>query len=337
MGTVAAPEEVVPLEDTEYLEPPCGGADAWTLGAAKVSGILLLAGFLWPLVKTSLLFGEEAVIIWPWSLWGGGEAGPLWAAMAPAEPSGKWVSWSILPLAGGLAALALRRWTALPRRAAGMFVTGLALLVLLLWAYAEEALIYGVLFLGPQPGLQVFLTGLAAGGALIAVANHLRRSFTVHGLPRLLSGIGGALTLGLLFAPLANGTPVAALLIDGDAWRTAWALELTLIALAAHAVLGLVSACRIAPGERLLFHLGSAPRLILGWLPLAYLLMREALGGGYATYVLEGGGGACAGLMAVVKCSATYYGAAILMAAGLAGWLSVRLERGYAAAPPPRG
>lgn len=333
MGTVTAPGQVVPIEATECHEPPSSETDAWTLGAVKVSSILLLTGFLWPLVKTSLLFGEEWVIVWPWSLWGGGD-GIVWAALAPAEPSGKWVSWSLLPLAGGLAAFALGRWTALPWRAAGMFGAGLALFLLLEWAYAEEALIYGVLFLGPQPGLQLFLSGLLAGGALIAVANHLRKTFTVHPLPRLLSGLGGALCLGILLAPIADGSPVVALLIDGPAWRTAWALELTLLALIAYAAAGLASAWRLVPGERLLFHLGSAPRLLLGWLPLAYLLTREALGGGYATYVLEGGGGTFASLMAVVKCSATYCGAALLMSAGLAGWLEVWLERRYAAVAP---
>jgi hypothetical protein len=330
MGTATAPETVA-LEETECIEPACVEADAWTLRAAKASGVLLLAGFLWPLVKTSLLFGEEVVVVWPWSLWGGD--GAIWAAAAPAEPSGKWVSWSLLPLFGALAAFGLRRLRAPPRRAAGMFCSGLALLVLLLWPYSEEALIYGVLFLGPQPSLQLFLCGLGAGGALVAVANHLRRSFTVHRLPRVLSGIGGTLTLGLVFAPIADGSPVAALLIDGAAWRTAWALEVTLAALIAYAALGLASAFRLVPGEQILFHLGLAPRLLLGWLPLAYLLTREALGGGFATVVLEGGGGALAAFMAVVKSSATHYGAAILVAAGLAAWLEARLERGYAAAP----
>lgn len=318
---------------------PAIEADDWASTWAKRLGVALVIGFFWPLAKSSIFF-DEMTLFWPWTFLFGMNSFDVVAALTPADPEGPWFFWALVPLAGGAALLWLRRTENARTRALGICVVGVATLGALLFLFPGEALAYGLLFLAPDLGLQLYLAAFALGAGLIAIGTHVRRRFSLHIAPRALCAAGALAILATLCIPLGNDIPLVATIADGPSWQREWAIEVAVLALVAYAVLGFTSACTRLPLARCDTALTLLPRLLLVWLPVAYLILRQASDDGFASVMLEGGGGSAVVLIALIKCCAIYYSAMFAAAVGAGAFLQsalwARAEAGAAVVAPVR-
>jgi hypothetical protein len=178
---------------------------SWTDRNALYSAFFLLGGFLFPILKSSMLF-QTAVFIWPWNTIGLGNNEVTRAAMATYSTGQNMVLWTLLPLMAGIITLTTRSFRNSSVRFIGMFGTGVAILLFLTTALIKEAEILGIIFLPTTIAAGVMILLAVASAALIATANRIRKWFDTRKFPRIISGTGGTLLALFIIMPVLAGS-----------------------------------------------------------------------------------------------------------------------------------
>jgi len=294
--------------------------DEWSARFSLIFALLLLAGFAWPLLKRSILFGSDQ-LIWPWQLMGFGMDAAKAASMGTFSIPGNLGSWALVPFTAALLTLIIRSCLSGLRRSLGLLVVGAVSTTLLLTVFLKEAELYGLVMIPPTVagGILVLLT--VSSGALLAATNHVRKGLPAGRLLRALSGVGGVVVL------LAGLLAVA-----GSDWK-GWAVYPLYGLMLLVGGLGLVNALKAEPGEGELNLVSLSIRALLAWAPVAAVVTQRYSDNAFVQYVMSADSGTANLAMSAIKCFAIYYGCAFLMALGLAGLIGARLSN----QPQPAG
>lgn len=287
----------------------------WTRRGAFIFSMMLIAGFFLPLFKYSLLFGSS-VVVWPWQILGWGRETATIAATATVSEGKHLVLWGILPLIAGTAVLALRKIQSSRVLNMGMLFTGAVVLILMETVFIAEGEVLGLFIVPPTSAGGIMILVAVTAGALIAIANHLRKDFPEQLLPRVLSG-SGAIVLGLCVT-------LALLGAGSGPWRGG-AMILLYLGLMLYAVSGVVNAIQPSASDSLLNQTSFLARTILCYAPIACMLSQRFTSDPIVSYVIGSGGGLPNIFISIVKVFLIYYGSAFMTAMGFAGLLEHRL------------
>jgi hypothetical protein len=304
---------------------PNATLEAWSDHIQRLSGGLLLAGYLVPLLKRSVLF-DTSYLVWPWQLAGVAVGLEEQAATATAAGGENLAAWSLLPLIGGLIALALPHVRSIRNRSVAGAATGAAMLVLLLLVLVRENAVLGLVFTPPtRGGGALMLLGIGSCSVL-AAANHTAKAAPPGAIPRWL-----VVAASLVVLALASLFLLAAV----DAWA-AWSLRALYLSLVAYALLGLWRTIQPQDTSVVTAWASALGRAILGWAAIAVVLAQSGSDDGFVTYVVQAGGGPLHVAIGAVKGFLIFVGAALLLAAGMTTTLeagSGRCHRGGEAMP----
>ncbi|MDP1772564.1 MAG: hypothetical protein Q8L15_09800 [Methylobacter sp.] len=284
--------------------------DLWTQQKIKSFTYLLIAGFVLPLFKHSMLFGSSE-LVWPWNIMGLGIDEQKAAAMATASLPEHMLAWGLLPLGVSIALLSGRLFMPLRSLTATLFLAGATALTLMLTVFYEEAEILGLMFTPPTAGAGIMILLAVVAGALVAGSNHLRKRFSAALPIRVLSGVGGGMMVALMGLQL---------LASSGGWAT-WSMMLLYLLMISYGVLGLLSAFRPEPEDALLQRTSFVARVVLWWAPVACLIAQNWLTDPYTDLVTGGGGGFINIFVSLAKCFSLYYGFSFLMALGFTAYL----------------
>ena len=287
--------------------------ETWTSRAAFSQAVLLLAGFAFPLLKHSIMFGGS-VLVWPWELFGVGPDAQHAAATATFSNGQHLGLWGLVPLLAGAAIMATALFAGHRARHLIMLVGGTAVLVLWQTLLFEEGEILGLFFIPPTAAGGAMTLVAVMAGAWAAVGNRLRKSFPAKGVPRLLLGAGGVLLgLSTILAFLASEGPYKG-----------WPMMMLYLGLLVYALCGVRAAWQTEADTDLAALTSSLARGILIWAPLACALAQRFNKDPFMNFVIGGGGGIFNILFSITKAFLVYYGSAFAAATGLAGILAVR-------------
>lgn len=311
-GMNAACAPVVPLYVSDMNNSPVKEMDDWSARLSFIFSLLLLAGFAWPLLKSSIVFGSDQ-FIWPWQFMGIGLDAEKLAGMATISSGARMLPWALVPLGTAILTLAIRSRLAGNRRFLGFLVVGAVSTTLLLAVFFKEAELYGLIMVPPTlaGGIMVLLT--VACGGLIAATNHIRKTLPAGRLLRPLSVAGGTMVL--------LATLVAIL---GSDWR-GWGIYPLYCLMLLVGTLGVANGLKAAPDESSLNLTSMALRGLLAWVPVAAVVTQSGSDSAFVQYVISAGGGVVNLAMSALKCFAIYYGCAFLMVLGLTGTLAALL------------
>lgn len=284
--------------------------DLWTQQRIKSFAYLLIAGFVLPLFKHSMLFGSS-VLVWPWNIMGLGIDEKKAVAMATVAFPEHMLAWGLLPLGVAIALLSGRLLMPLGSLTAALFLAGITSLTLMLTVFYEEAEILGLMFTPPTAGAGIMILLVVVAGALVAGSNHLRKRFSAALPIRVLSGLGGGIMVALMGLQL---------FASSGGWA-AWSMMLLYLLMIGYGVLGLLSAFRPEPEDALLQRISFVARVILWWAPVACLIAQNWLTDPYTDLVTSAGGGFLNIFVSVTKCFLIYYGFSFLMALGFTAYL----------------
>ena len=278
---------------------------------AFLSGVMLIAGFLMPLLKSSVLFNTTAVV-WPWQIMGMGmENMTTNAAMATLSSGKHMLVWGLLPLIAGGISLFLSRRASLPHLSMAMVAIGAAMLILLMTVLIDEAEILGLMFVPPTTAAGVMMLIMIVSGMCIAIANYLQKRFDTMAMLKWFTLVGG------FFLVVGMGLQ---LLIAEGGWK-GWSMILLYMGMILYGAVALTGAIR---GHSNASQLSTLLRVILWWAPVACLIAQRWSSNDFVGYVIGGGGGLPHIFSSVVKCFLIYYGSAFLMAAGLCGVIGLK-------------
>lgn len=299
----------------EKPQPPLDGIthknlenlDKWTKNGALLFSTMLFAGFLAPLLKSSMLLGSSAVV-WPWQIIGLGAGETITVlAMATVSDGESMFLWGILPLISGCIIFVSAKRLKLTGRIFGMIVTGGAMLILLMVVFVKEAEILGLIFVPPTAAGGWAMIAIIVSGVSIATANHLGKIYKNFQIIRILSGIGGFF--------LALGMSIQLFAASG-AWK-GWSMILLYLGMIFFGVSGVMAALKGDFDESKTSFMSFALRAILLWAPFACLFAQKWSSDEYSAYVISAGGGLPHIFSSVLKCFLIYYSSAFLMAMGL--------------------
>lgn len=292
----------------------------WTDRSALYCAFFLLGGFLFPLLKPSILF-QTTVFIWPWNTMGMGNNEVSRAAMATYSMGQNMVLWTLLPLMAGIITLIIRRFRKSPVRFIGLFGAGSVTFLLLIIALIRESEIFGIMFLPPTIAAGVMISLAVASAALIATANRTRKWFDTSKFLRIISGTGGTLLALFVIMPV---------LASSGEWRS-WPMILLYFSIFFYAVMGIISASQGTANRLFLDKISFVSRISLIWLPFAALIAQASSNNPVVAYVIGSGGGAIHIFVSIVKAVLIYYGCVFLMTTGLVefmAWLIIHREYG---------
>jgi len=281
--------------------------DTWTRHWTRCAVLLLVAGFLLPLRKHSMLTGESYTV-WPWQLAGLSKDPGIVMALGTYSEGAHPGSWVLLPLvAAGLAFLAGRTAKGGVQTLAYL-VTGLGSLILLLLVFIRENERLGLVFAPPTLGAGVVTAVGIGAGALIAAANHASRMQPGAATPARWAGAGGIVLVCLVLLFMVGGVG------PWKAWPM-WALYgLVLL----YAVLAVARLFEAAPGLASIRRLRLIGRLVAAWSIVAVILSQSSSQDGFSVYVIQGGGSAASTVLAAVKGFAILFGGALVLAVAMA-------------------
>jgi len=287
----------------------------WLRKGAFLLGLMLIGGFLMPLLKWSVLF-DSSVAVWPWQVMGIGVDSAKTAGAMGTLSDGQyaWI-WGMLPLISGCAVLIGGGRLNPYGLAIVMISIGISMMVLLLVVFFEEAEILGWMFVPPTAGGGVMMLIIILSGISVAAANHLQKAYDNNGFIRMLSGVGGLL--------LAAGMVLQILAAD-DAWK-GWSMILVYLFMILYGIMGITGAILAEPGEAKTSITSALLRVILWWTPFACLIAQKWSSSEFVSYVVGGGGGIPQLVTSVVKGFLIYYGSAFLMALGLCALFELEL------------
>jgi hypothetical protein len=288
--------------------------EAWCRRRASVFGILLIAGFFWPLLNNRLLY--DSVVIWPWQIMGIG-TGVEEPITSDLLGGGRMVAWSLLPLLAGIIVLLVNRLALLKTRIVTMVLTGSVVLSVLLILLSRESGVLGLMYIPRSPVRGIIIFVIIASAGLVAAMNHLRKTYMNHPVPRILSIIGGILLFMLICFFLVSASGI------GKSWPIIMISCLILLYAASAVVSGILA----DPFEPLFLGLSILVRFIIILIPVVFLLLQTYPGSSYAQFVTEGRGLFLNNFITLFKFVLIYYLSAFLMATGLAGILTVVMGR----------
>jgi len=294
---------------------PAKELDAWSERLSLVFAMLLMAGFAWPLLKRSMLFGSDQ-LIWFWQLMGMGLDAEKAASMGTISSGDALLPWALIPLGTALLTLAIRSTFSGGRRSLGFLIVGAVSTALLFAVYYKEAELYGLMIIPPTMagGILVLLTVFCGG--FIPATNHIRKTVPAGRLLRTLSGVGGMV---VLLATL--------LAVFGSGWG-GWGIYPLYGLMVLAGVLGVRHALNAEPDEGSLNLVTIVVRALLAWVPIAAIVTQSQSDSPFVQYAMSAGGGTANLAMSVLKSFAIYYGCAFIMVLGLTGMLAALM-------PPP--
>lgn len=291
--------------------------DIWTRRGGMLGGRLILLGSILPLLKHSITEGGS-VWVWPWTLLVPGKSMAVAAATATYSTGQNYGPFVFIPAIAGLLAMFLANTRPLMVRTTSSFVLGSVFLLVMLAGMTAEGEIYGLSFIPPTATGGVLMTVGVLAVAVVASCNRLRKMNPGAKPLRIASGVAGGL-LGLMFT--------ITLLAGANAW-TGWTVRLLSIGFIAYGFLAVRMSVVKAPQESL-FRLSSlAIRGLAICAPIACLVAQLTTTDPFTNFVVGGGGGFANVFFSIVKSTAVYMGAALLVAFGLSGTLTQLLESG---------
>lgn len=288
----------------------------WSRKWSRIGGVLLLVGFLLPLVKRSMVANQYR-IVWPWHL-GGWSQDPVMAMVLGTYSEGAHPGvWTLLPLLGaGLAFLAARMASG-SRQAALLVITGLGLLLSMLVAFFRENERLGLVFAPPTPGAGALIALAMALCGLIAATNHVLRTQAQSTGAKRWGGVAGiALCCIVLLFILGASGPWAA-----------WPMQSLYGMVLVYALMAVPRLFGGMPGNASLDRVGKLGRLAAAWSVIAAILAQRADQSGFSLYVVQAGGGTPATILAALKGFAILFGSTLIMATGIASGFGCRAER----------
>jgi hypothetical protein len=184
--------------------------------------------------------------------------------------------------------------------------------------FGQEAVLVGAPYLLADASEKAFLLVVALASACLAAGNRLRSTAPSCPLARW-ALLGGALTVVAAYGlPLGeDGAPVL-WSCRPAAWQDSWPLAVTLTAILAYGLLGLVGGLTRHCQRAVKLSLSLFPRVLLAWIPVAFFLLQRDESW-YAFFVARD---ALSVTLATVKLCSVVYGALFLTTVGLAGWLA---------------
>jgi hypothetical protein len=288
---------------------------AWARRWAVASGILLLAGFLLPIVTAS---AWTSTMIWSWDLLEG-------------APINAMLSFLAIPVAGVI--ILIVAFTLPPKGVAQIMVwLGAIVLViqLILSPIAQQMMSSGSSGMDIPAGIVGGLFSLTACG--VAVANRIRKRHPGHPLPRGLAFFSGLGLLIMTVIPFGGERSVLSGFIDADLWRHGWAIGLSMLLYLSYGVAGLVSVRPFKVPRIATQVVSLMGRTLLGAIPISLLVTIltaiNAVGGGSTLTPV---------LMGILKLCALWYGLLALPAAGAAAWISTSIGPGESPPEAPKG
>lgn len=290
---------------------PLQGLTTGVRKMAFLSGLMLIAGFLMPLLKSSVLF-NTTVVVWPWQVMGLGiENTTINAAMATLSNGKHMLIWGMLPLVAGGISIFLSRRSSPSHLSMAIAAIGATMLILLMIVLIDEAEILGLMFIPPTAAAGVMMLIVIVSGMCIAIANHLQKRVDTIPMMKGFTLVGGFL--------LMVGMGLQLLIADGG-WN-GWSMNLLYLGMILYGAMALTGAIR---GHSTPSRLSALLRAILWWAPVACLIAHKWSSNDFVGYVVGGGGGLPHIFSSVVKCFLIYYGSAFLLAAGLCGLIGVK-------------
>lgn len=286
----------------------------WSRKRCIASGAILAAGFAMPLIKHSLLY-KENVVLMPWHIMGYALDTRQMAASATVSQAGMKLPWTLIPLVLAVAAFAMLKIGKPAARYASMLAAGAVALFVLSAPMYQQHEILGVLFL-PQNfagGVMFFLFILAA--AMIVTSARVLELMPDSKLMRMAAGASGIfMLLGLLVSLLAlAGT-----------WLSLPMLVLFAV-MAAFAWQGLM--LYRDPDAQV-----ASRAVFIGWAvvaltPIAGIIAQTRFADPTTISIINSGGGLMNVAVSMVKAFLIYFGAAYLMASGLTALVKSTLLR----------
>lgn len=276
----------------------------WATRRCIISGALLALGFALPLVKHSLLYKED-VLLMPWHIMGLALDSRKMAASATLSQAGMKLPWALIPLILAIAAFAITKIAKPRARYASMLLCGSASLFILSAPMYAQHEVLGVLFL-PQNfagGVMFFLFILAA--AMIVASARTLDHAPDSKLMRMAAGASGVfMLLGLIVALLALG----------GTWLSIPMLGLFAL-MAAFAWHGLM--LYRDPDAML-----ASRAIFIGWAlalltPVAGVIAQTYFADATTASLINSGGGLMNIAISMSKAYLIYFGAAYLMSSGL--------------------
>lgn len=305
-------EELAATLEAQKASPDDAGTvdGDWSRTWARRAAFLLMAGFLMPLYKSSMVAGQS-YIVWPWQLAGFTDHPGIAMALGTASEGTNPVLWVLLPLATALLVLILGRAGKSGTAMATNVALGLGSLALLLIVFFKESQRFGLAFTPPSAGAGIIVTIAIAAGALIAAANHASRMAPDVLKPARWAGAGGVILLCLTSLFMFAGSGV---------W-TAWPMRVLFGLMLVYALMAATRLFGIAPGVDSITWLGRLARLLVGLSLIAVIMAQSADPDPYSMYVIQGGGSTAGTIMAAAKSFMIYFGSALVLAVGIGAWL----------------
>lgn len=303
VATALEAREEAPPDDTDATRGD------WSRMWARRAAMLLIAGFLMPLYKGSVLAGQS-YIVWPWQLAGFVDQPGIAMALGTYSEGAYPALWVLLPLATALLVLGLGRQGKSAAWSVTYMLSGLGSLLLLLIVFFKEAERLGLVFTPPSTGAGVITAVIITAGALIAAANHASRMRSDALKPARWAGAGGIVLLVL----------VSLLFAGSGAW-VAWPMLVLYGLMLVYALLAAARLFGSAPGGDSIDRLGKLARVLAGLSVIAIIMAQSLDPAPFSIYVIQGGGSTVGTVIASIKGFLIYFGSALVIAVGMAGWL----------------
>lgn len=287
--------------------------DDWSRYWARCAAVLLIAGFLLPLFKRSMLAGES-FIVWPWQLAGLGQNPGVAMALSTYSEGAHPGIWTLVPLVTACLVFLVGRMAKGGLQTLAYTLMGLTSLILLLLVFIKENERLGLVFTPPTPGAGIVTMVAIAAGALIAAANHASRMQPEATGPARWAGAGGIVLVGLALLFMVGG---------GGPWK-AWSMWGLYGLVSIYALLASARLFREAPALASINRLSVVGRLLVAWSVIAVIVAQSTQLDGFSVYVVQGGGSTAGTVVAAVKSFLIFFGSALVMAVGIAAALAGR-------------
>ena len=278
------------------------------------ASMAILAGFLLPVPKSSVLFGKTA-ILWPWNMLGLGLDKAHVAAMANPQSEGAPLYLSLLLIALGVSALAFGQLPKAKIRFWAWHLTGALTLLILLVVFRADGFVLGSIFWPPSIEAGIIWMAALVGAGLLASINHVRKLYDVTLGLRLLQGTGAVLLLVL----------TSSMLLERPGPWGAWPIIIAELLLISYAAAGVYAAIKKEPTIANFLSLFARGLIIL--LPLAGAIAQAFVSHDPSDVVIAPGGAALA-IFSHIKAALLLFGGTAMFASGLSGLLLLRYGQG---------
>ncbi|MFC1884127.1 hypothetical protein ACFL2O_05095 [Thermodesulfobacteriota bacterium] len=312
---IEAPPLLEDYEEKLDINTAYRQVDEWSADLLKIFSLMLILGFLLPMIKYSEIY-KSTIIIWPWQLMGFVFGEDVRAAIKELSGGRSMVVWNLMPLFAGTAVLILKRYLSLIHRSIVMLIIGTFTFAMLVTIFIVESKILDVIFLPGSfsGGIMYIIFMLSAG--MVAAANHLRKRFKSDGILRVISGVGGfflfVVSLMLLITSIGS-------------WK-ALPMIILYVALLFYGALGIYSASQNIPDVSLLSLMSKTSRGVIFWAFLAALLAQTFFPDPILSQSISGGG-LIHSFTSITKTAFIYLGSAFMAITGATALIAIGLYK----------